>query len=379
MMNNSLLRVEGASNRVHVPITSEGKPEISEGFLEKWQSIVDLAARIIDVPAGLIMRIHPKTIEVLVTSRTDGNPYRAGDEEELGLGLYCETAMGRREELLIPFAKEYPYWENNPDTKLNMNSYLGVPILWPDGEVFGTFCVLDEKENHYSQDKRELLHRLAELVQNDLRTVLDASYRVAKAELQNRELRHRIKNQFNQLISYIDLNRHKNTASPTADQLVENMRNRVYSLSRIHELISLSDEGRLVPLVGYVSTLAQRIAESAPFSVEVTVHGETSEVDEQKLIALASLLNELMSNSLNHAFSDVREPRISITLSGEGENSVFEYRDNGTEGSSERGDSTGLGMAIIYAMADQLDGSVAEGRDEGYFFRLSFPLKGRSA
>jgi len=32
-------------------------------------------------------------------------------------------------------------WKNNPDIKLNMVSYLGVPILFPDGNPFRTIPV----------------------------------------------------------------------------------------------------------------------------------------------------------------------------------------------------------------------------------------------
>ena len=45
----------------------------------------------------------------------------------------------------------------NPDIKLGMISYLGVPISWPDGEIFGTICVLDRQSNGYSDLYLKLL------------------------------------------------------------------------------------------------------------------------------------------------------------------------------------------------------------------------------
>ncbi len=44
-------------------------------MLEGWQHIVDLLAEIINVPSALIMRIHPKDIEVVSSSLVMPNPY----------------------------------------------------------------------------------------------------------------------------------------------------------------------------------------------------------------------------------------------------------------------------------------------------------------
>jgi PAS domain S-box-containing protein len=63
-----------------------------------------------------------------------------------------------------------------------MVSYLGFPISWPDGEIFGTICVLDNKRNEYSELYRKLLRQSRDVLQVDLRSLL-ASHR----ELEQRE------------------------------------------------------------------------------------------------------------------------------------------------------------------------------------------------
>ncbi|MFW6232019.1 MAG: GAF domain-containing protein, partial [Spirochaetota bacterium] len=160
------------------------------------------------------MRLLEREIEVFASSATEGNPYEPGEKAELGLGLYCETVVGRRAELLVPHALADPDWRSNPDVELDMYSYLGVPIRWPDGEVFGTFCVLDRQRNEYDDDQRQLVRRLADLVENDLKTIAETNDVLGKAELEAREIRHRIKNQFNLLISYIDLDAEMGSAGP---------------------------------------------------------------------------------------------------------------------------------------------------------------------
>src|SRR6201985_3378526 len=104
---------------------------ISDDVLAKWQSIVDTMAALVDVPTGLVMRIVGDQIEVLVSSKGKANPYTVGASEHLfGSGLYCETVIRSGGKLLVPNALQDPEWEDNPDVKLNMLSYLGLPITW---------------------------------------------------------------------------------------------------------------------------------------------------------------------------------------------------------------------------------------------------------
>ena len=109
-------------------------------------------AALFDVPTGLVMRIVGDQIEVLISSEGEFNPYTVGASEHLfGSGLYCETVIRSGGRLLVPNALHDPHWKDNPDVKLNMLSYLGLPITWPDRTPFGTICVLDSKTNGYNE------------------------------------------------------------------------------------------------------------------------------------------------------------------------------------------------------------------------------------
>ncbi len=114
------------------------------------------------------MKIDPPQIEVFIASSTKGNPYEKGERADLNTGLYCETVMSQRSRLLVPNALKDPDWDHNPDVKLGMISYLGFPLSWPDKDTFGTICVLDAKENRYSQAYAELIAQFQELIDTDL-------------------------------------------------------------------------------------------------------------------------------------------------------------------------------------------------------------------
>lgn len=138
---------------------------VPESVLDTWQITVDLIAELIRVPAALIMRVHHREIEVFVSSHSLGNVYTAGEHAQLDSGLYCETVMETKSALCVLNALEDPLWDKNPDIELGMISYYGLPLIWPSGEIFGTFCVLDNKTNVYMKIYRRLMRRFCDSIQ----------------------------------------------------------------------------------------------------------------------------------------------------------------------------------------------------------------------
>ena len=187
---NTQVFLRGENVFKEVAITSKIKPELSDEFLNKWQKIVDLLSEMLDVPAALIMRINKDNMEVLLKNENADNPYNIGDKESLNEGLYCETVIGKDKELLVENAIENEKWKDNPDVKLNMISYYGLPIKWPDREMFGTICVLDKKTKKFNKNQKELLARFKDVIEDDLELI------ISKKELQKQ------KRLFEKLLNY---------------------------------------------------------------------------------------------------------------------------------------------------------------------------------
>ncbi len=150
--------------------SSSGDLVISGAILDRWQSIVNLLAEFSKVPAALIMRVGDGLIEVFRRSASKGNPYHLGATEHfhLNCGLYCEHVIRTNKKLLVPNALEDPDWKENPDVPLNMISYLGFPILFPDATPFGTICVLDSKYNTYSSKIESLMLQFRDIIEFQL-------------------------------------------------------------------------------------------------------------------------------------------------------------------------------------------------------------------
>ncbi|MGM0500273.1 MAG: PAS domain-containing protein [Bacillota bacterium] len=166
-----------------VAITDSDKKEISYKLLSKWQNIMDITAEIVGVSAALIMKIKPDSIDVLLKSQNDDNPYKAGDSEALGSGLYCETVIAQNDELYIKNALKDESWNNNPDINLDMISYYGLPLNWPDEESFGTICILDNTEIKLDNKYKKLFKEFKNIIEEDLNLLLNEK-QLEKKELE---------------------------------------------------------------------------------------------------------------------------------------------------------------------------------------------------
>lgn len=172
-MTTAKVKLRSDGSFQEVPITSEDKPKVTEEMKEGWQNIVNLIASFADVRAGLIMEITKESMQVFMMSENESNPYNVGGNDYLCHGLYCESVIGNDSELSVVDARKLEAWKDNPDMDIDMISYHGLPVKWPDGEFFGTICVLDDKPMDLSDAKQRLLREFKASLEKDLALLVE--------------------------------------------------------------------------------------------------------------------------------------------------------------------------------------------------------------
>ena len=165
------------------------KPEIPQAALEQWQGMVDVMGAVCEVQAALLTKLIPSELEVVVAADLDGNPYRRGERSSLNTGLYCETVIDTRNLLVVPDALKDPKWRNNPDIEHGFTCYVGYPLIWPDGEMFGTICAMDTKE----ESANSLVIKYVKSFQETIKSYLESLYEIRKRQFMEDELREREK------------------------------------------------------------------------------------------------------------------------------------------------------------------------------------------
>jgi signal transduction histidine kinase len=148
---------------------------IPSDVLSKWQRIVDLLAKMMHVPSAVVTKLEPPQYthyRTVVSSHSEGNPFPIDECFSMDIGTFCETVIKTRQPLLVTNALEDDEWKLAPEIKVGMVSYLGFPVVWPDGRMFGTICVLDDRANRYNDLYQEFLLHCRDVLQGDLQTLV---------------------------------------------------------------------------------------------------------------------------------------------------------------------------------------------------------------
>lgn len=352
--------------------------EIPEEIVEKWQNLVDIIAEVIDVPAGLIMRIKPPHIEVFRSSQSEENPYEVGDTEHLS-GLYCERVITSRDKLLVPDARKDEKWKENPDIELGMISYLGFPLEWPDGDIFGTICVLDLKENRYSKKYEDLMKEFRELVEAHLRLIYQSNE--LKKQIQKREeakeredflhslLRHDVRNKAQIVQGYLELSTDYNLPEEVENylsQAEESTKNSIEIIEKVRTLRKLSGEEEIgkVELCSMLQSVLDEYEEVFKKN-DIELECQKEEIRVQGGPLLEELFSNLIENAVKHAdckkikiHGKENEDTVTITVEDDGrgipdniKEKIFEkgFKDEKTGGS-------GLGLYLVRKIAETYGG-----------------------
>jgi len=139
--------------------------------LDKWQKLVDLIARIYHSAGAWLMQANENGIEAIVASSGDGHAYPVGYCVKKDIHIYCQEVISKNQRLYVKDASVDPCWNNNPEFKDGYSSYLGVPVCWPDGSVFGTLCTLEKSQTEYDDDFVELINQLKLVIEADLLSI----------------------------------------------------------------------------------------------------------------------------------------------------------------------------------------------------------------
>lgn len=122
----------------------------------------------------------------IVSSNSKGNPFPIGEIFSMEIGTFCE--IKNPELLLVANALKDDQWKSAPEIGVGMVSYLGYPVSWPDGRIFGTICVLDDKANYYIDVYQEILLHCRDVPQGDLQTLARLGGELEEQKAQLNEL-----------------------------------------------------------------------------------------------------------------------------------------------------------------------------------------------
>ena len=212
----------------------------------------------------------------------------------------------------------------------------------------------------YSSQEGTVTH--AVVVSHDI-TERKQAEEARKKEVLLREIHHRVKNNLQVISSLLNL-QSRYIKDKQALEMFKDCRNRIRSMALIHDKLHQSQDLEGINFAGYIRDLAVNLFRS--YGVDLQRIKLKVEVDDVLLgvdtaVPCGLIINELVSNSLKHAFPAGKKGEIRIGLHPDRDNKlILIVSDNGVglpEGLDFQ-NSESLGLQLVNNLVNQLEGTI---------------------
>jgi PAS domain S-box-containing protein len=192
-----------------------------------------------------------------------------------------------------------------------------------------------------------------------------------------KEIHHRVKNNLQVVESLLSLQA-EHLKDEKALAIFKNSQSRIASMALVHEKLYQSEDLARIDFGAYIRDLTNSLFTSyalAPGTVTLGMDIEDVALDIDTSIPLALIINELVTNSLLHAFPQGRKGQIRIGLhADDGNDLTLVFTDDGV-GLPEAIDihnTETLGLQLVSLLVKQLRGNIELDRSNGTRFNIRF-------
>lgn len=379
------MREDGTT--IHIDSTGADKPKLPRDMLAQWQLSIEHLARVLQCSVAFISQIREDTLEVLVASASELKAFQIGTTLRLHRdGVFCETTMGSNALFTVANAETSPIWAQLFGST-GIRSYVGLPVHWPDGEIFGSLCAanIEEVPSAELTHRVDLLQDYQKFIERDLelltmRSIVRHLHSDSLVRLQ--EISHRAKNHFSILSNIIQLTAAKPVMSPADHkQILLDVDAKIRAMALLHDTLykSLGENESKLPTTSSIPNLTEFFTkvvsstlELASFATKLTPELDAfpTSFDERYIFDLALLLSELTTNTIKQ-FKHTDPPlHVSFTCIAEQPFTLrFMFRDNGPGFSDaflqDPATHGHLGQAMLRNFTRLLSGDFRQYNDNG--------------
>ncbi len=190
------------------------------------------------------------------------------------------------------------------------------------------------------------------------------------------EIQHRVKNNLAIITGLLNLQTEKAPCEESKQLMIES-RNRVMSIAMVHERLYKKDNLSKINLQLYLSELIHELVKSFQVNkkeVQIIEELDKAEIEITKAVPIGLIINEALTNSLKHAFSQTENPIIKIKMQLIYDRISISLCDNGIGFlDAHNRKETALGLSLIESLADQIDAKVVFKNEGGACVSLVFP------
>jgi two-component sensor histidine kinase len=194
-----------------------------------------------------------------------------------------------------------------------------------------------------------------------------------------REIHHRVKNNLQIIISLLNLQSRSFSDKNVLGAMMESQ-NRVRAMALVHEKIYQSENLSEIDITEYIRYLGNYLFQFYGVNmnaIQLKIEGENIRMGINTAVPLGLIINELISNSLKHAFPKGSKGEILIRLDTTDTDTELIVSDNGI-GFPKDYDwqkSETLGLMLVQSLIRQILATVELDRTTGIRYRITIPKK----
>lgn len=257
-------------------------------------------------------------------------------------------------------------------------------IIQDEGDAYGVLEADSRSEGKFDEYDLYFLQSLANMLATGIerRRTDERLERIAKdnekllneKDMLLNELNHRVKNNLQVVSSLLSLEASK-MDDPKAKESFGAVAARVNILSRMHRHLYESGRAAEVEFGNYLRELCEGLQAFHMEDAVITFENQSEPValNIDRAIPLALIVNELITNSLKHAFLPGQPGTVTAGLQSSDENIVVTVADNGEGMPSEL--SEGLGHVLVTSLAKQLHADLKTTAENGTRVAITVPKR----
>jgi PAS domain S-box-containing protein len=199
------------------------------------------------------------------------------------------------------------------------------------------------------------------------------------------EIHHRVKNNLAVVSGMMELQTF-NTDNEEVRSTLADSKNRIKTMALIHEKLYQSESLSHIDFGNYVEDLLENIKKVTPSSDKITLNlnYDSFSLNVNQAVPTALIINEVVSNSFEHAFTDLDKGTVEVDIDKDGTNVAITIRDNGSGINEDfyTRKRESMGFTIVDTLIQQLNADKQTENKDGFCFSFSFEkqeIKGSSS
>ncbi|GAB5424094.1 MAG: hypothetical protein Crog4KO_12410 [Crocinitomicaceae bacterium] len=188
-----------------------------------------------------------------------------------------------------------------------------------------------------------------------------------------KEVHHRVKNNLQIIISLLRMQRSEIESEEAQKQFGVAI-NRILTMSMIHQKLYQEKEPTKINIRDYLQDLTTELVSLSEERIDIRVNLDADEEfsDLKTIVPLGLLINELVANSMKHAFKKDGAGTINIEVRSRKELNqiLLKYMDSGEWQEPEK--DNGFGLELIEILTEQMEGTQSR---EGSSYAFEIPLE----